>query len=140
MILQNITPGGSLGKKLFLTVEGLSSQNQLPSVKPNSNIKEVIIEISEKRLGVTAVIENDKVLGVITDGDLRRMLATSDDISNITAKEIMSKNPKTITSDSMAIEARKLMESSEISQLIVLKNNKYAGVIHIHDLIREGII
>jgi arabinose-5-phosphate isomerase len=86
------------------------------------------------------VIENDKVLGVITDGDLRRMLATSDDISNITAKEIMSKNPKTITSDSMAIEARKLMESSEISQLIVLKNNKYAGVIHIHDLIREGII
>ena len=133
-------PGGSLGKKLFLTVEGLSSQNQLPSVNPNSNIKDVIIEISEKRLGVTAVIENDKVLGVITDGDLRRMLATSDDISNITAKEIMSKNPKTITSDSMAIEARKLMESSEISQLIVLKNNKYAGVIHIHDLIREGII
>ena len=133
-------PGGILGKKLFLTVEGLSSQNQLPSVNPNSNIKEVIIEISEKRLGVTAVIENDKVVGVITDGDLRRMLATSDDISNITAKEIMSKNPKTITSDSMAIEARKLMESSEISQLIVLKNNKYAGVIHIHDLIREGII
>jgi arabinose-5-phosphate isomerase len=133
-------PGGSLGKKLFLTVEELSSQNQLPLVKPYSNIKDVIIEISEKRLGVTAVIENDKVLGVITDGDLRRMLAISDNISNITAKEIMSKNPKTITSDSMAIEARKLMESSEISQLIVLKNNKYAGVIHIHDLIREGII
>jgi arabinose-5-phosphate isomerase len=133
-------PGGSLGKKLFLTVEELSSQNQLPLVKPYSNIKDVIIEISEKRLGVTAVIENDKVLGVITDGDLRRMLAISDNISNITAKEIMSKNPKTITSDSMAIEARKLMESSKISQLIVLKNNKYAGVIHIHDLIREGII
>ena len=92
-----MSTGGSLGKKLFLTVEELSSQNQLPLVKPYSNIKDVIIEISEKRLGVTAVIENDKVLGVITDGDLRRMLAISDNISNITAKEIMSKNPKTIT-------------------------------------------
>ena len=133
-------PGGSLGKKLFLTVGELIEQNELPEVKPDSKINDVIIEISKKRLGATAVIGNEKLLGIITDGDLRRMLSNSDKISNLTAKEIMSKNPKTITSNSMAIEARKFMESHKISQLIVVKNNKYVGMIHIHDLIREGII
>ena len=132
-------PGGALGKKLFLRVGDLVKLEK-PQVKLSSSVQDVIIEISSKRLGATAVVDSNIISGLITDGDLRRMLETSDDISNITAKEIMSKNPKTITSDSMAIEARKLMESSEISQLIVLKNNKYAGVIHIHDLIREGII
>ena len=133
-------PGGSLGKKLFLTVGELIEQNELPEVKPDSKINDVIIEISKKRLGATAVIGNEKILGIITDGDLRRMLSNSDKISNLTAKEIMSKNPKTIKSNSMAIEARKFMESHKISQLIVVKNNKYVGMIHIHDLIREGII
>ena len=133
-------PGGTLGKKLFLTVGALSNQNQLPKVNPNSKIKDVIIEISEKRLGFTAVIDNNKVIGVITDGDLRRMLSKTENISNLSAKDIMSTSPKTISTNAMAIEALKIMKSNEISQLIVEDENKYAGVIHIHDLIREGII
>ena len=133
-------PGGTLGKKLFLTVGALSNQNQLPKVNPNSKIKDVIIEISEKRLGFTAVIDSNKVIGVITDGDLRRMLSKTENISNLSAKDIMSTSPKTISTNAMAIEALKIMKSNEISQLIVEDENKYAGVIHIHDLIREGII
>jgi len=133
-------PGGTLGKKLFLTVGALSNQNQLPKVNPNSKIKDVIIEISEKRLGFTAVIEKNKVIGVITDGDLRRMLSKTENISNLSAKDIMSTSPKTISTNAMAIEALKIMKANEISQLIVEDENKYAGVIHIHDLIREGII
>ena len=133
-------PGGTLGKKLFLTVKALSNQNQLPKVKPNSKIKDVIIEISEKRLGFTAVIDNKKVIGVITDGDLRRMLSKTENISNLSAKDIMSRSPKTISANAMAIEALQFMKANEISQLIVKDKNKYAGVIHIHDLIREGII
>jgi len=133
-------PGGTLGKKLFLTVGTLSNQNQLPKVNPNSKIKDVIIEISEKRLGFTAVIDNNKVVGVITDGDLRRMLSKTENISNLSAKDIMSTSPKTISTNAMAIEALKIMKANEISQLIVEDENKYAGVIHIHDLIREGII
>ena len=133
-------PGGTLGKKLFLTVGALSNQNQLPKVNPNSKIKDVIIEISEKRLGFTAVIDKKKVIGVITDGDLRRMLSKTENISNLSAKDIMSTSPKTISTNAMAIEALKIMKANEISQLIVEDENKYAGVIHIHDLIREGII
>ena len=133
-------PGGTLGKKLFLTVGALSKQNQLPKVNPNSKIKDVIIEISEKRLGFTAVIDKNKVIGVITDGDLRRMLSKTENISNLSAKDIMSTSPKTISTNAMAIEALKIMKANEISQLIVEDENKYAGVIHIHDLIREGII
>ena len=133
-------PGGTLGKKLFLTVGALSNQNQLPKVNPNSKIKDVIIEISEKRLGFTAVIDNKKVIGVITDGDLRRMLSKTENISDLSAKDIMSTSPKTISANAMAIEALKFMKANEISQLIVEDENKYAGVIHIHDLIREGII
>ena len=133
-------PGGTLGKKLFLTVGALSKQNQLPKVNPNSKIKDVIIEISEKRLGFTAVIEKNKVIGVITDGDLRRMLSKTENISNLSAKDIMSTSPKTISTNAMAIEALKIMKANEISQLIVEDENKYAGVIHIHDLIREGIL
>jgi len=133
-------PGGTLGKKLFLTVGALSNQNQLPKVNPNSKIKDVIIEISEKRLGFTAVIDKNKVIGVITDGDLRRMLSKTENISNLSAKDIMSTSPKTISTNAMAIEALKIMKANEISQLIVEDENKYAGVIHIHDLIREGII
>ncbi len=133
-------PGGALGKKLYLRVQDLSSINQKPQVAPETSVKDVIIEITEKMLGVTAVIENNKIIGIITDGDLRRMLSKVDNISTLTAKDIMSKNPKRINSDAMAIDAMDVMESYGISQLLVEENGDYAGVVHIHDLIKEGII
>ena len=133
-------PGGALGKKLFLSVKELLELNEKPAVSLNSGIKEVIIEISKKRLGVTAVIENNKIVGIITDGDLRRMLANTEDFSKLYAKDIMSKAPRTINVSAMAIEAMEIMESNEISQLLVQDNEQYAGVIHLHDLIKEGII
>ncbi len=133
-------PGGALGKKLYLTVKDLLTINEKPAVSLNSKIKKVIIEISEKRLGVTAVTENNRIVGIITDGDLRRMLANTEDFSKLFAEDIMSKTPKTINIDAMAIEAMELMESNEISQLLVEDNEQYAGVIHLHDLIKEGII
>lgn len=133
-------PGGSLGKKLYLRVHNISSINQRPQVDANASIKEVIVEISEKLLGVTAVIENDKIIGVITDGDLRRMLSKTDDFSSLTAKDIMSENPKRISPEAMAVDAKELMEDFGITQLLVEDNGKYAGVIHLHDLVKEGII
>ena len=133
-------PGGSLGKKLYLKVRDLSSVNQKPQVTINTPLKDVIIEISKKMLGVTAVVENEKIIGIITDGDLRRMLSMVDNMSLLTAKEIMSTNPKSINADAMAIDAMEVMESHSISQLLVEENGKYAGVVHIHDLIKEGII
>jgi len=133
-------PGGALGKKLYLRVEDISSVNQKPKVEINTSIKDIIVEITEKMLGVTAVVENDEIIGIITDGDLRRMLSKVDDFSKLTAKDIMSKNPKRIEANSMAIDALELMEENEISQLLVEENGKYAGVVHLHDLIKEGII
>ncbi|WP_434088355.1 KpsF/GutQ family sugar-phosphate isomerase [Algibacter luteus] len=133
-------PGGALGKKLYLRVQDISSVNEKPKVLPSTNIKNVIIEITEKMLGVTAVVENDKIIGIITDGDLRRMLSKVDDFSKLTAKDIMSANPKRIESDAMAIDALELMETNGISQLLVEEQGKYAGVVHLHDLIKEGII
>jgi len=133
-------PGGALGKKLFLRVRDLLVQNEIPSVNPDASIKNVIVEISEKRLGVTAVTSNKKIDGIITDGDLRRMLAKTDDFSQLSAKDIMSQQPKLIAIDAMAIEAMELMDTHEISQLLVEDQGQYAGVIHIHDLIKEGII
>ena len=133
-------PGGALGKKLFLRVRDLLVQNEVPSVNPDASIKKVIVEISEKRLGVTAVTSNKKIDGIITDGDLRRMLAKTDDFSQLSAKDIMSQQPKSIAIDAMAIEAMELMDTHEISQLLVEDQGQYAGVIHIHDLIKEGII
>jgi arabinose-5-phosphate isomerase len=109
-------------------------------VSLKSSIKDVIIEISKKRLGVTAVTENDKIVGIITDGDLRRMLASTEDFSKLYAKDIMSHTPKTIAVSAMAIEAMELMETNEISQLLVQDNGRFVGVVHIHDLIKEGII
>ncbi len=133
-------PGGSLGKKLYLRVGDLSSQNQKPRVTPDTKIKDVIIEISEKMLGVAIVVENDKVAGIVTDGDLRRMLSKTEDFSMLTAKDIMGTNPKCIDINAMAVDAMELMETNDISQLIVLDNDKYAGVVHLHDLIKEGIL
>ncbi|WP_394800246.1 KpsF/GutQ family sugar-phosphate isomerase [Aestuariivivens marinum] len=133
-------PGGALGKKLYLRVQDISSVNQKPKVLSSTNIKDVIVEITEKMLGVTAVVEQDKIIGIITDGDLRRMLSKADDFSQLTAKDIMSNNPKRIAADAMAIDAKKIMENNGISQLLVEEEGKYAGVIHLHDLIKEGII
>ncbi len=133
-------PGGALGKKLYLRVHDISSVNQKPKVTPNTSIKEVIVEITEKMLGVTAVVEKDKIIGIITDGDLRRMLTKVDDFSKLTAKDIMSKNPKRIDVNAMAVDAMEVLETYGISQLLVEENGNYGGVIHVHDLIREGII
>ena len=133
-------PGGALGKKLYLRVQDISSVNQKPKVITNTGIKDVIIEISKKMLGVTAVVENNKIIGIITDGDLRRMLSKVDDFSKLTAKDIMSLNPKKISAKAMAIDALEMMETYEISQLLVEDNGNYAGVVHLHDLIKEGII
>ncbi len=133
-------PGGALGKKLYLRVSDLSSQNQKPAVSIDTNIKDIIIEISEKMLGVTAVVDNGKIIGIITDGDLRRMLSKVVDFSNLSAKDIMGTNPKRIDNNAMAVDAMELMETNEISQLLVEKNGHYAGVVHLHDLIKEGIL
>ncbi|MFH4964331.1 KpsF/GutQ family sugar-phosphate isomerase [Gaetbulibacter sp. M235] len=133
-------PGGALGKKLYLRVHDLSSINEKPQVTLETSIKDVIIEITEKMLGVTAVVEDNKIIGIITDGDLRRMLSKVDNISSVKAKDIMSKNPKRINGDAMAIDAMDIMETYEISQLLVEENGNYAGVVHLHDLIKEGII
>ncbi|TJY32955.1 KpsF/GutQ family sugar-phosphate isomerase [Pontimicrobium aquaticum] len=133
-------PGGALGKKLYLRVSDMSSVNLKPKVTKDTKIKDVIIEISEKMLGVTAVVENNKVVGIITDGDLRRMLSKTDDFSNFTAKDIMGANPKCINNDAMAVDAMELMEANDISQLLVEENGNYAGVVHLHDLIKEGIL
>lgn len=132
-------PGGALGKKLYLRVSDLIGQHEMPQVAPNTPINDVIIEISKKRLGTTAVIENKKIVGIITDGDLRRMLKDNPDISKLVAENIMSKNPKTINVDAMAIEAMETMENNKISQILVEDNSVYVGVVHLHDLLKEGI-
>ncbi|GGG52831.1 D-arabinose 5-phosphate isomerase [Bizionia arctica] len=133
-------PGGALGKKLYLRVSDMSEVNQKPSVSLETGIKDIIIEITEKMLGVTAVVEDGKILGIITDGDLRRMLSKTDDFRNLTAKDIMSGKPKRIDSNAMAVDAMELMEKYGISQLLVEHKGRYAGVVHVHDLIKEGIL
>lgn len=133
-------PGGALGKKLYLRVEDISSTNEKPAVNGDASIKEVIVEITAKMLGVTAVVENNEITGIITDGDLRRMLTKVDDFSKLKAKDIMGANPKRIQANAMAIEALEIMEANDISQLLVENDGKYAGVVHLHDLIKEGII
>lgn len=134
-------PGGALGKRLYLRVSDLIKNNQAPSVSESSSITDVIVEITEKRLGVTAVIGNDTIVGIITDGDIRRMLSKSTDINSFTAKDIMSINPKTISVDAMAIDALEKLENNDITQILVTNadNKTYLGVVHLHDLIKEGI-
>ena len=133
-------PGGSLGKVLYLKVADVYSKNMVPRVKPDDIIKSVIIEISSKRLGTTAVLENGKLIGVITDGDLRRMLERETGFDHLRAKDIMNPHPKTIEQNVLAVNAMKLMKEHNISQLLVIDNEQYVGVIHIHDLVKEGII
>lgn len=134
-------PGGALGKKLYLRVADLCANNEKPQVLASQSLKEVIMEMTKKRLGVTAVVDNSGVLlGIITDGDLRRMLEKDADINTIKAEAIMTKNPKTISESELAVNALDLLRRYEISQLAVTDNGKYAGIIHLHDLIREGLI
>ena len=134
-------PGGNLGKRLYLRVADLYTTNEKPQVLASASLKEVIVEITEKRLGVTAVTDSaNLVTGIITDGDLRRMLERSDNIQSITAKDILSANPKTIAPSLLAVEALDLLRNNNISQLIVAENGQYLGILHIHDLVREGIV
>ena len=134
-------PGGTLGKRLYLRVEELASQNAKPRVLPTATLKEVIVEMTEKRLGATAVVEESgTIAGIITDGDLRRMLEKTDSIRDLKAKDIMSSHPKTIEADILAVLALEEMRRNDISQLLVEQEGKYAGIIHLHDLVKEGII
>ncbi|MDQ3190065.1 MAG: KpsF/GutQ family sugar-phosphate isomerase [Bacteroidota bacterium] len=133
-------PGGSLGKRLYMTVYDLSKNNESPQVKLDSSIKDVIIEISSKRLGATAVVEDGFLKGIITDGDLRRMLQKDTDTSTLKAGDIMSAGPKSIEAQELAVHALTLFHNKNITQLIVTDKGKYSGFIHFHDLLREGIV
>jgi arabinose-5-phosphate isomerase len=133
-------PGGALGKQLYLRVSDLYINNEVPKVEMDADIRKVIMEISAKRLGATAVMSNDKMLGIITDGDLRRMLEKNDHISGIKAKDIMTVDPKIIQAGSLVVEALSLMRKHNITQLPVFENNQYVGVIHLHDILKEGIL
>lgn len=134
-------PGGNLGKRLYLRVADLYIANEKPAVLVTASLKEVIVEITEKRLGVTAVIDAaGELTGIITDGDLRRMLERTDNLQSITARDILSGNPKTIEPSLLAVEALDVLRNNDISQLVVAENGKYLGILHIHDLVREGIV
>ena len=135
-------PGGTLGKKLYLRVSDLYTGNERPQVLPDQSLKEVIVEMTQKRLGVTAVVDNDnKLLGIITDGDLRRMLKKDLRIDDqITAADIMTANPITIGAEALAIEALDVLRKREITQIAVTDKERYLGIIHLHDLIKEGLI
>ncbi len=133
-------PGGALGKKLLLRVADMLDTTHRPLVMADANIKQVIFEISQKRLGVTAVVENDKVIGIITDGDIRRMLNDRDSISGVYAKDIMTRSPKMIPSSTMVVDALNILEDFSITQLIVSDGDDYKGVLHLHDILKEGIV
>lgn len=134
-------PGGTLGKKLYLKVSDLSLHNEKPQVNELSSLKDVIVEITKKRLGATVVLNNEmNIAGIITDGDLRRMLEKNILLETVTAKDIMSLNPKIISQNELAVNALEVMRKNNISQLLVVDNKGYAGIIHLHDLVREGII
>jgi arabinose-5-phosphate isomerase len=133
-------PGGTLGKKLYLRVSDIAQINMKPQVDVNADVRQVIIEISEKMLGATAVMENEKIKGIVTDGDIRRMLNNYDNISGLKARDIMTSNPKTIGTEVLAIKALKKMQDKGISQLLAVNGETYAGVVHLHNLINEGIL
>jgi len=133
-------PGGALGKRLYLKVGDLAAQNEKPQVSLNTPVKEVLLEITKNRLGAAAVVENSNLVGVITDGDIRRMLEKGQFSETFTAKDIMGTNPKTIDASALAVDALQQMRSLHISQILVLENGVYAGIVHLHDLLKEGII
>ncbi len=133
-------PGGALGKKLLLRVKDMLDTTHAPSVSPDASVKKVIMEISEKRLGVTAVIENNLVIGIITDGDIRRMLSNRDTFADLTARDIMTQHPKHISSNLLVSEALNVLENNAITQLVVIDNQEYKGILHLHDILKEGIV
>ena len=133
-------PGGSLGKRLYLRVGDLCVKNARPQVTEDDVMTKVILEITEKILGATAVMRDDKLIGIITDGDLRRMLMKHPNIEEVKAKDIMTKNPNTIEKNDLVVNALELMRQKSITQLPVMENGNYVGMIHIHDIIKEGII
>ncbi len=134
-------PGGALGKQLYLRVSNLYPYNERPAVHPDTSLQATILEMTSKRLGATAVLdEKGRVCGIITDGDLRRMLERSTGLQGIKASDLMTANPKTIEKDALAVQAMKLMEHHSITQLIVVDGDQYLGMVHLHNLIREGII
>lgn len=133
-------PGGALGKKLLLRVGDMLDDTHKPQVTPDCSIKKAIVEISEKRLGVTAVVENNKIVGIITDGDIRRMLNDRDNIAGVTAADIMTGNPKTIRTTDLATDALNRMENFAITQLVVADEGEYKGILHLHDILKEGIV
>ena len=136
-----VHPGGSLGKQLYLKVSDIYPNNEKPSVQEDANIRALILEITSKRLGCVVVVDKEQAIkGIITDGDLRRMLESNADVSNLSAKDIMSISPKTLNSDTLAVKALQILRTNSISQLIIIKDNKYEGIVHIHDLLKEGII
>lgn len=133
-------PGGTLGKQLYLKVSDLSTTHPVPMVKESTPIKEVIMEISSKRLGATAVVDDEKkLMGIVTDGDLRRMLEKTSDFGRLTAADIMSRNPKQIDKDAFAVKALQLMQENNITQLVVMSDGQVYGFVHMHDLLQEGI-
>ena len=133
-------PGGTIGKQLFMKIGELCSSNQVAKVSADSSVNEVIIEISNKRLGATAVVENNKLVGIITDGDIRRMLENQSDWNNFKAFDIMNSNPKIVNDDDLASTALKVMQQNNISQIIVVNNATYIGIVHIHDILKEGVV
>lgn len=133
-------PGGALGKKLLMRVQDMMHNAVKPMVKSDADIKNVIVEISEKRLGVTAVMEHEMLVGIITDGDIRRMLYEKDEFMNLKAMDIMTQNPKKISSLDMVVDALNKMENHAITQLIVMDGDEYKGMIHLHDILKEGIV
>lgn len=134
-------PGGALGKQLYLKVADVYSTNQVPMVSPSTPLKDVIMEISSKRLGATAVVDEEKnLLGIITDGDLRRMLQKESNIALIKASDIMTRTPKMIDKDEFAVKALQIMQENNITQLVVKDGTRVAGFIHLHDLLKEGIV
>lgn len=133
-------PGGALGKKLLLRVKDMLDTTHAPQVNPDASIKKVIMEISEKRLGVTAVVAHNKVIGIITDGDIRRMLNDRDQFTDLVAQDIMTKNPKHISSQLHVSEALDILENNKITQLVVIDNEEYKGILHLHDILKEGIV
>lgn len=132
-------PGGALGKQLYLRVKDLYVHNERPEVGPDDNLTQVIIEMTHKRLGATVVCDGDKLLGIITDGDLRRMLMNGPDIEHVKASQIMTSNPKTIDDEALVVDALHKMRHNSITQLPVMHEGKYLGIIHLHDILKEGI-
>ncbi len=132
-------PGGALGKQLYLRVKDLYTRNERPEVGPDDNLTRVIIEMTHKRLGATVVMHDERILGIITDGDLRRMLMNTTDIEHVKASQIMTSNPKTIEEDALVVDALHKMRENSITQLPVVKDGKYLGIIHLHDILKEGI-